>query len=146
MAKKEPTAKQLAARKAAGERMRAMHAAKKAQKEAEAKAPAPELTGAFTQEFPSTPEQAAPVVAPPAPEPQPAPQPEPAPQPQMQPAMAMTMEQFEMLLSKFSGNNEPKVQGVGIIERFPLKAENYLDPRDDLYEFPRFQRYGMRYN
>lgn len=125
------------ARKAASERMKAMHAAKKAKKEA-AQQPVEEQKT----------EVVAPIAAPPAPEPQSAPELPPAPQPAM-PAVALSSEQFEALLTRFAGmaKEEPKkTEGVGIIERFPVHASSYKDPRDELYNLPRFQRFGMNYN
>lgn len=135
MAKKEPTAKQLAARKAAGERMRAMHAAKKAQKEAVVAAPAEEKPEVPQEEIQEVVSQV------PLPEPQPAPQ-------AAAPAVAMTPEQFEALLSRFAsmGQEPKKVESVGVIERFSVKAADYKSPVDEILDLPKFRRFGMREN
>lgn len=64
------------------------------------------------------------------------------------PAVAMTAEQFEMLLQRFSsmGQEPKKVESVGIIERFPIRPENYKNPVEELMDSPKFRRFGMRDN
>lgn len=158
MTKKEPSAKQLAARKAAGERLRAMHAAKAVAKKAakevnefdmESITEAPELN-----KIPDEPTE----------EPVPMPEPLPAAVP---PTVTLSQEQFQMMLDRLSnreGTEAPGPQAMqqafpagqptlnsqggvtGIIERFPINPSHYKNPTEDLYEVPELRRFGLREN
>lgn len=132
MTKKEPTEKQIAARKKLGEAAKARAAAKRAEKEA-LEALQTETVSEVT--LPDVPTEEEPV---------------PAPAPTQQPAgMVLTNEQFEMLLNRFSAmpKDEPKqIAGVGIIERFPIDSKFYPNPVEELYNIPKLRRFSMREN
>ena len=163
---KEPTAKQLAARQAASERMKAMHAQKKADKLAQ--------IGATLAQIGATKEAI--VAAPPAPESAPEQPPEPPPeQPVHQSAqqstqapaqgVTLTQEQFQMMLDRLANRPEyqasPEViekqfgqvprlnsQGgvVGVVERFPIDPQHYNNPVEKLYDAPALSRFALRLN
>jgi hypothetical protein len=123
------------ARKAASERMKAFHAAKKAAKEAAVAAP--------PAEEPTAP------VEPQTPQPEALPE-DPTPTPETAvPGVTLTNEQFEMLLNRFSGmGKEPDTTTptVGIVERFPIRPDAYVNPVEMLYDIPKLRRFGLREN
>lgn len=137
MAKKPRSPKQLAN----DQRMREAAAAKRAAKEAKEKTPEP----VAQVDLPDvTPEE--PTTAPPVPEEAPVAS---SPQVAQAPAVAMTADQFEALLQRFSGMGSEKskqIEGVGIIERFPVSKDFYKNPVEELYDIPKFRRFGMRDN
>lgn len=138
-----------AARKAASERMKAMHAAKKAAKLAN-EAPAP--------------------TEPPMPKPENLPVEEPQAPPQTAPAptVTLTQEQFQMMLDRLQSteptapapqesvnqafpNGQPPTlnpQGgvVGVIERYPINPKHYQNPVEELYDLPVLRKFAMREN
>lgn len=148
MAKKEPTAKQLAARKAASERMKAMHAEKKARKENTVVDPPAPVEPEVPEREVETPE----------------PQPNPVQAPTQ--GVTLTQEQFQMMLDALANRQEPQAsqetidktfdgqaptlntQGgvVGVIERFPVDAKHYVNPVEQLYDVPELRRFGLREN
>lgn len=152
---KELTAKQIAARKAASERMKAMHAKKKAEKEATVAAPPVEPEESFDSPVEMATPDGREI------------QPEPA-QPQAAPAtVTLSQEQFQMMLDAvsnrpelpaspeaiqqgFPGGQIPSIDSsgrvTGIIERFPINPSYYDSPVDQLYDIPELKRWNLREN
>jgi hypothetical protein len=129
--KKEPTEKQIAARKKLGEAAKARAAAKKLAKEQAEE----ELVQATTTEF---------IADEPVEEVSQAPEPTPA---TAVPGVSLSNEQFEMLLNRFAGMaNEKKADTVGVIERFPVTPANYTNPVEELMDLPKFRRFGLKEN
>jgi hypothetical protein len=145
MAKKAPTEKQIASRKAASERMKAMHAAKKAaqrqeieealsvpSKESTVPAPAPDNTDEPTIEVPTVTQGPIPQETP--------------PQPQM---IGFTPEQFQMMLEAFGGKtqaSEDSIKHEKVNKPYPMEQSYYQNPVDTLYDLPELRRFSMREN
>lgn len=139
MAKKEPTAKQLAARKANAERLKAMHAQKKLEKEAAKKAEINEQLSvpAKQEEVPADSENDSPTQG--------------TPQPVAMPAqgVSLTQDQFQMMLDALTRKDEKDMNAVKhekIIVRFPIEKEFYKNPVEELYDLPELRRFSMRDN
>jgi hypothetical protein len=65
-----------------------------------------------------------------------------------QPATGVTlsMEQFQMMLEKFSSKESTASDRGNVIERFSINPSHYKNPVEDLYDLPELRRFSMREN